>query len=259
MASRGKLRAVAAEAADDPLDHLESASFDRAKRSFLAAMSHELRTPLNAIIGFAEIMDAEMLGPMKVAQYRHYVHDILGSGRHLLRIIEDVLEITQAEAREMVLNKREVPLRELVALARANFDAICAAREIEVIVRIPEDLVVQVDPDKFRRVLACLLSNAVKFGKDGGKILIAADLCDLSRVTIRIEDDGIGIDPSAIERAFAPFVQLEDKLSRCFEGTGLGLPLARMLTELHGGTVDLLSAPGAGTTAIVALPAYASA
>ncbi len=259
MASRADLRPIRAVPSDGQFDHLDHPSFDRAKRSFLAAMSHELRTPLNAIIGFAEIIDAEMFGPLPVPQYRHYVRDILGSGRHLLQIIDDVLEMTNAEAGVLVLNKREVALRDVVAEARSALHSVCVARQVRVTTRIPAELVVQVDPDKLRRALGCLLSNAVKFGRDGGKIAIAAELCDAGRVTIRIEDDGIGMDPAAVERAFTPFVQLEDKLSRAFEGSGLGLPLSRLLTELHGGTLNLVSSPGVGTTAILDLPAYAAA
>lgn len=221
-------------------------------------MSHELRTPLNAIIGFSEIMDGEIFGPIPVPQYQEYIRDILASGRHLLKIIEDVLEISRAEAGDLVLNKSEVDLRMLVTSAYSPFDAQCQAKNIKIITDLPDDVIIQVDPGKVRRVIEILLSNAVKFSNPDSNINIAAYLDDHSPVTICIRDEGIGIEPSAIERAFIPFVQLDDRLSRQYEGSGLGLPLARLLTELHGGGIELESMPGIGTTAIVQLPAYVS-
>jgi signal transduction histidine kinase len=240
-------------------EYLEASGFDRAKKSFLAAMSHELRTPLNAIIGFSEIMDAEMFGPIAITQYQGYIRDILASGQHLLSIINDVLEISRAETGELVLNKRELDLRVLIAEEQATFDEECRAKGSTIVTDLPDDLIIRVDPAKIRRVIKALLSNAVKFGDEGTKIRIVARLDDQGEVTIRIQDQGIGIAPSEIERVFVPFVQLDDSLSRRFEGSGLGLPLARILTELHGGVITLDSLPGIGTTAIVTLPAYAGA
>jgi two-component system, cell cycle sensor histidine kinase PleC len=232
-------------------------SFDRAKKSFLAAISHEMRTPLNAIIGFSEIMDAELLGPIERAEYREYIRDIRTSSRHLLRIIEDVLEISQAEAGELVLAKREVDAAELVSLAIARYDATCLARRISVVPDLANDLVIQVDPPRVERAIMCLLSNAIKFSADRSTIHIRADLGTDQRVRIVIRDHGIGMAPSAIGRAFTPFIQLEDRLSRPYDGAGLGLPLARLLAELHGGTVHIDSRRGEGTTATLEFPAYA--
>jgi two-component system cell cycle sensor histidine kinase PleC len=245
-------------------DRGEASSFggparERAKKSFLAAMSHELRTPLNAIIGFAEIIDAEVFGPLSVPRYHSYVRDILGSARHLLQIIEDVLEISRAEAGELVLNKREVDAGALIAHALLMIAHQSHAKRIKIVVEAPEDVVIQVDPDKINRVLASLLSNAVKFSVEESAVNVGVRLEDCGKVTIAIADKGIGMEPEAIERAFAPFVQLDDDLSRQFEGSGLGLALARLLTELHGGSIRIDSAPGAGTTAIVTLPAYGNA
>jgi signal transduction histidine kinase len=223
----------------------------------MATISHELRTPLNAIIGFAEIIDAEVLGPISVPQYQGYIRDILTSARHLLRVIEDVLEMTRAEAGELVFNKREVDVASLIGQALASVHSQCKSKRIRVAADLPPDVVIKVDPEKLTRVLASLLSNAVKFSVDGGAVRVTARLQDCGLLTIAIEDRGIGMQPEAIERAFVPFVQLDDELSRQFDGSGLGLPLARLLTELHGGTLHLDSTPGAGTTATVTLPAYA--
>jgi signal transduction histidine kinase len=232
---------------------------ERAKKSFLAAMSHELRTPLNAIIGFAEIIDAEVFGPLSVPQYRGYVHDILGSARHLLQIVEDVLEISRAEAGELVLNKREVDVVTLVGEALLAVDAQRRSKRIRIVSDAPHNVVIQVDPEKAKRIIVSLLSNAVKFSPGGSIVHLSVRLSDAGLIAIAVEDQGIGMDPATIERAFAPFVQLDDELSRQFDGAGLGLPLARLLAELHGGRIDVASAPKAGTRAIVTLPAYAGA
>jgi signal transduction histidine kinase len=236
-----------------------SPGFDAAKSNFLAAMSHELRTPLNAIIGFAEILDAEVFGPMPVAQYGQYVRDILQSGRCLLQIVEDVLEISRAEAGELVLQTREIELLPLVADSCRSFDESARARSIRIAAEVSSDLIVQVDPEKLRRIIACLLGNSIKFSPDGSTVRVAAWLESRGLLKICITDEGIGMNPKAIERAFSPFVQLDAILSRRFEGSGLGLSLARSLVQLHGGTLELDSAPGAGTTATIALPAYAHA
>ncbi len=230
--------------------------FDRAKQSFLAAISHELRTPLNAIIGFAEIMDAELLGPIEIAEYRDYVRDIRASSRHLLRIIEDVLQISQAEAGQLVLLKSEIDIAELLSRVCETFEAQCVPRRIRILADFPTDLIVRVDASRIERAVSCLLSNAIKFSHDGGEVRVEADIGGAGRVRIVIRDDGIGMDRDAIERAFVPFVQLEDRLSRPYEGAGLGLPLARLLAELHGGSVAIDSAPGNGTSATLDLPAY---
>jgi signal transduction histidine kinase len=236
-----------------------TASLDRAKQSFLAAMSHELRTPLNAIIGFAEIMDGQVLGPVSVPQYRQYIRDILESGHHLLRIIESVLDISSAEAGELVLGKREVDLGELVADAQRDTEMLRTVRSITLEMNVADDLVVRVDPEKIRRAIACLISNAVKFSDDGTIVRVNARVDQGHRVTVEVRDQGIGIDPLAIDRVFLPFVQLEDRLCRRFDGSGLGLPLARLFAELHGGKVELASIPGKGTTATLIFPAYGEA
>lgn len=254
--SRSRSSSIAGQRRPAEVGGFEGPPRERAKQSFLAAMSHELRTPLNAIIGFAEIIDAEVFGPLSVPQYHTYVRDILGSARHLLQIIEDVLEITRAEAGELVLNKREVDIASLVGQSLVSLQAQCKAKRIKIVADLPQDVVIKVDPEKVTRVLASLLSNAVKFSDDGSVVRLAARLQDCGQVAITVEDHGIGMHEEAIERAFAPFVQLDDDLSRRFDGSGLGLPLARLLTELHGGSIRLDSTPGMGTTATLSLPAY---
>jgi two-component system cell cycle sensor histidine kinase PleC len=258
----GKLRAAGTADLDLGGEHglggLYHSSPERAKQSFLAAMSHELRTPLNAIIGFSEIMDAEVFGPLSAPQYREYIRDILGSARRLLHIIEDVLEISRAEAGELVLAKREVDVAELIDEAVRPFGDWCRSRRIKVVTDVPDHIVIHVDPNKIRRALASLISNAVKFSGHGRSIHLAARLDESGLVTLSVRDRGIGMDPQAIERAFVPFAQLDDSLSRQFDGSGLGLSLARLLVELHDGRIEVDSAPGVGTTATIILPAYAA-
>jgi two-component system cell cycle sensor histidine kinase PleC len=256
QAERPPVKLVAWRSPAAALDDHQAAGFDRAKKSFLAAISHELRTPLNAIIGFAEIMDAQILGPIETPEYREYIRDIGTTGRHLLRIVEDVLDISQAEAGELVMAKREVDSGELIRRSLASFDAACLARKIRIVTELPEDLIVQVDPARVERAVTCLLSNAIKFSRDSGQVEVRAAFGADGQIRIAIRDHGIGMPPAAIERAFAPFVQLQDKLSRPYEGAGLGLPLARLLAELHGGRVLIDSLPGEGTIATLELPAY---
>ena len=247
---------ASAPAVKAPPDHRQEAGADRAKQSFLAAISHELRTPLNAIIGFAEIMDAELLGPIEIAEYRDYVRDIRASSRHLLQIIEDVLQITQAEAGQLVLLKSEIDIAMLLGRACEPFEARCVPRRIRMVADLPTDLIVRVDASRIERAVSCLLSNAIKFSRDGGEVRIEAAIDAHHRVRIVVRDEGIGMDRDAIDKAFVPFAQLEDRLSRPYEGAGLGLPLARLLAELHGGRVAIDSEPGKGTVATIDLPAY---
>ena len=155
-----------------------------------------------------------------------------------------------------MLAKREIDIAELVEKAIASFDVPCLARDIRIVADLPDGLVIQVDPNKIERAISCLLSNAVKFSRDGGEISISAELVAKGEVRIVVKDKGIGIAAAAIDRVFTPFVQFADKLSRPYEGAGLGLPLARLLAEEHGGTVTLASRPGHGTVATLKLPAY---
>ena len=256
LRGRSPVKLVASRPSAARLDDHGGPGFERAKQSFLAAISHELRTPLNAIIGFAEIMDAEILGPIEPSEYREYIRDIRSSSRHLLRIIEDVLDISQAEAGELILAKSEVDAAELVSRAIAQFEATCLRRKIRILTDLAEDLVIQVDAPRIERAVMCLLSNAIKFSADGSTIHVSADLGNDGRIRIVIRDKGIGMAQSAIARAFTSFIQLEDRLSRPYEGAGLGLPLARLLAELHGGVVNLASRRGEGTTATLEFPAY---
>jgi PAS domain S-box-containing protein len=230
----------------------------RAKTEFLANMSHELRTPLNAIIGFAEVMHMELLGSIGNQQYRGYVGDIHDSARHLLGLINDILDVAKIEAGRVELSESTIQVKAL-------FDAV--ARLIrERSVRAEVRLEMSVQPDlpplladerKLKQILINLLSNAVKFTPAGGAIRMAAarDPAD-GDLVITVADTGIGIALADIHRAMEPFGQVDNPINRKFRGTGLGLPLTKGLVELHGGSFDLESTPGVGTTVTIRLPAH---
>ena len=229
---------------------------NRTKSEFLASMSHELRTPLNAIIGFSEIMDREMLGPIGNARYQGYVTDISDSAGHLLELINDILDAAKIEAGEMSLAEETVDPRDLVESVR-RLIAPRAERaklrlEVHLAAKIPA---LRVDKTKLKQILINLLSNAVKFTPEGGRVSLGAEVDDTGEFLFRVGDNGIGIAPDDMARAMAPFGQVDSRLSRKYEGTGLGLPLAKSLTELHGGGFELVSRPEAGTTVTVRLPA----
>ncbi|WP_416896984.1 MAG: PAS-domain containing protein [Minwuia sp.] len=228
---------------------------NRSKSEFLANMSHELRTPLNAIIGFAEILQTEMFGPMGDPRYRDYVADIFESGRHLLSVINDILDLSKAEAGQFDIAEAEFEIRQAIdATIRLVRDRAIGKR-IRLDVEYPEDpsQALFADERLVKQILLNLLSNAVKFTGENGEIRIACRRRD-GFLAISIADNGIGMPPGMIEEMFSAFAQGHTGLSRRFEGTGLGLPLSRSLAELHGGRVVLESAIGEGTTATLLLP-----
>jgi signal transduction histidine kinase len=229
---------------------------NRAKSEFLANMSHELRTPLNAVIGFAEIMRGERLGPVGTGRYRDYAHDIAASGRHLLRIIEGILDLSKIEAGRLELAEEAFDLAELadecVRLIRpraeeAGLDCALAAP--------PTALRLFADPRLVRQILFNLLANAVKFTPRGGRVRVDVDLdAETGAPRLSVTDTGIGMSEAQIPQALAPFVQIDSRLSRKYEGTGLGLPLVKRFVELHGGRLEIESGPDAGTTVTVTFP-----
>jgi PAS domain S-box-containing protein len=229
----------------------------RAKTEFLANMSHELRTPLNAIIGFAEVMHMELLGPIGNQQYRGYVGDIHDSARHLLGLINDILDVAKIEAGRVELSEATIQVKSL-------FDAVARLiRERSVRAEVRLEMAVQpdlppllADERKLKQILINLLSNAVKFTPAGGAIRLAA-LRDPANgdLVITVADTGIGIAAADIHRVMEPFGQVDNPINRKFRGTGLGLPLTKGLVELHGGRFDLESTPGVGTTVTIRLPA----
>lgn len=231
------------------------AAANLAKSEFLAHMSHELRTPLNAVIGFSEMMAAEVKGPLGSPVYQTYASDVLASGRHLLELVNEILDLARIDAGTMRLNEGEIDISRLLRSVTRSGEAIAAEKAIRVTcilpVRMPRVLA---DERRLRQVLLNLVGNAIKFGRDSGHVVVEARVVEQALI-LSVRDDGIGMNPADIPRALQPFTQLEGPLARQYEGAGLGLALARALTELHGGRLGIDSQPGVGTTATVSLPA----
>ncbi len=229
---------------------------NRSKSEFLAHVSHELRTPLNAIIGFAELMRTETFGPVGSTRYQEYLGDIYNSGHFLLSLINDVLDLSKIEAGRREMNYELIAAGDLVnsCLRLVKERAIEAGVGLDVALP-PEPLRLMVDVRAAKQILLNLLTNAIKFTPRGGGITVAAEAAGPDRIALSIIDTGIGIAPQDLHRVMEPFAQVSNALNRKHAGTGLGLPLSRMLAELQGGKLSLASRLGQGTTVKVELPA----
>ena len=228
---------------------------NRVKSEFLANMSHELRTPLNAITGFSEVMRNELLGPIGNPKYREYVQDIHASGRRLVDIIDDVFDLAQAESATLELDEEDFDVARVVGAARMSAWEHARKGGIELELEIDDGLpMLRADKAKLGRILAYLLSNAIKFTPAGGKVTLQCRCRWRGGHEFRISDTGIGMDPADIATALAPFRQIDSQINRRFEGTGLGLTLTKALVDLHGGSLDLESEPGVGTLVTVGMP-----
>jgi len=226
---------------------------NRAKSSFLAAMSHELRTPLNAVIGFSELLEQEIFGSLNDKQ-RTYVGNVLVSGRHLLQLVNDVLDISKVEAGRMDLVYERTPIASIVDVVRGVIGGLALKRGIRLEVALPPGLPdVFIDPGRIKQVLYNLISNAIKFTPKGGVVRLTAR-ADARSLTVSVSDTGIGIARADLPRLFREFEQLAQPNGTRPEGTGLGLALSRRLVELHGGRVEVESELGRGSTFSVHLP-----
>ena len=230
------------------------ASADQAKAQFLATMSHELRTPLNAILGFSEIMKSETFGPLGNERYLEYSDDIYKSGQHLLSLINDVLDFTRADAGKLQLHDEEVDIEDVIYSAIRMLKQQADTHALKLHIDIAADMpALLADHRRIRQVLLNLLSNAVKFTPDGGDIHISAAV-ENGTAKIRVRDTGIGIAKEDIPVALERFGQIDSDIARKYEGTGLGLPLSKCLMEGHGGTLEIESEPGHGTTVTLTFP-----
>ncbi len=227
---------------------------NRSKSEFLATMSHELRTPLNAIIGFSELMGNEIYGALGNSNYRDYVEDIRNSGLHLLEIINDILDVSKAEAGRIALSEDNLNLAETIDASVRLIRPRMEGKPIELKLDLPSaPIFVLADELRFRQVLLNLLSNSIKF-TDSGSITIRAQVVPGIGLEVQIIDTGIGVCEADLDRIFEPFAQADATLARGHEGTGLGLPLSRKLIELHGGTLTLDSTFGVGSVATIRIP-----
>jgi two-component system, cell cycle sensor histidine kinase PleC len=227
---------------------------NRSKTEFLATMSHELRTPLNAIIGFSQVMAGEMLGPITTQKYVGYARDVLASAEHLLGIINDILDVSKLEAGRLELTEETVELDQLVADVLRLVEAKARAGEIRLDLRSEGTLPRLIgDPRKIKQIVLNVVSNAVKFSHPGGEIEIVLRLRG-GAIVVAVIDHGIGMDAQEVALASTRFGQVASSLNRRHAGTGLGLPLAIGLVELHGGTLTIESTKGSGTTVTIAFP-----
>ena len=241
----------------DAKSQAEAASLSKSR--FLANVSHELRTPLNAIIGFSEIIAGEILGPGVNRKYREYAANIVESARHLLEIINSVLDLAKNDAGKLRVAEESVELNAIVEGCLRLVQDQCERAQLTLAVKpSPEPVRVSADSTKLRQVFLNLLSNAIKFTEPEGAISVAVEPLDPERVTVVIGDTGIGMAPDEIPIALAPFEQVDNKLARRYQGTGLGLPLAKALIELQGGSLAIASEPGKGTRVRVSLRRHPS-
>jgi PAS domain S-box-containing protein len=228
---------------------------NKMKAAFLAAMSHELKTPLNAVLGFSEIIRDEVLGPVGNEAYRDYAGDIHKSGARLLAIINDVLDVSRLEGGLLTIEARPEAILDVVEAAIKQARAVTHdGRRIAIDIQpgIPSLLV---DPKRLSQALGNLLANALKFTPSAGQVRFTARVGADGAAVLTVEDSGIGMEPETIAAALEPFRQGDNSLARRFEGAGLGLSISKALAELHGGSLDVKSAVGVGTTVTIILPA----
>jgi PAS domain S-box-containing protein len=232
----------------------EAEAGNRAKSNFLANMSHELRTPLNAIIGFTELIEHGVARTGWTPAYGEYLADVSESGRHLLDLINTILDLSKIEAGSLQLSVTPIDLCELVDSSLALVSSLAKSGNVSLMAELPPGCPqIQGDFMKLKQVLLNILSNAIKFTPAGGQIRTKAEFT-AEHVVIAVSDTGVGIAEADLERVTQPFFQVETTLSRKFAGSGLGLAIARELVNLHRGTLEIESTEGKGTTVLVRLP-----
>jgi signal transduction histidine kinase len=219
-------------------------------------MSHELRTPLNAVIGFAELMKRQTFGPLGDAKYVEYARDISQSANHLLEIINDILDLSKAEAGKLRVREQSVDVPRAVDACLRLINERAMESELTIRNAVPDNLPrLRADPRMVKQITLNLLSNAVKFTPAGGEVRIEADVANGGGLRLSVFDNGIGIAAEDMATALSHFGQVDSTLNRKYEGTGLGLPLVKQLIELHDGTMEITSDTGSGTAATVRFPA----
>lgn len=239
----------------DLLGAKESAeAANRSKSRFLATVSHELRTPLNSIIGFSDMMQSRVFGPLANERYESYVADIHASASMLLQLIDDILDTAKHDAGRLSVRPEAVALDEALEQTVRLMAPRAAQGGVALRLDAPApSLSIRADPQRLRQILLNLIGNAVKFTEHGGRVHVSAAR-EADRAVVTVADTGIGVAPDDLARIFEPFERSETAIGRAMEGAGLGLPLARDLARAHGGDVTIESDPGAGTTARLALP-----
>jgi signal transduction histidine kinase len=234
--------------------HAELAS--RSKSIFLANMSHELRTPLNGVIGYAEMIKEEVMGPVQPPIYRNYVDNIHSSGKHMLTLVEEVLSLSETEFGTIQLDERTQDVHEAVQSAAETLQPLAQNRGVSLIVAAPaESISLTADPSKLRQMLLNLMSNAIKYTESDGSVTVTQTREADGAVRLTVADTGRGIDSAQIEEVLEPFNRGSNPMLNQGGGLGLGLPLTKRIMEAHGGTLELVSERGWGTSAILRFPA----
>jgi two-component system cell cycle sensor histidine kinase PleC len=255
--SQQKLERQAEEVADLAEKYAEEKTraeeANQAKSKFLANMSHELRTPLNAIIGFSEIMESSMFGPLGSDKYGEYCRDIHQSGQYLLEVINDILDMSKIEAGRIRLDAEQIELEPFLNDAMRVVSGRANDKRLKLTARLGRGIRLTADHRLLKQIALNLLSNAVKFTPEGGRVTIRARATS-GWVSISIADTGIGIPEEALARLGRPFEQVESQLTKSHQGSGLGLAIAKSLTELHHGAMRIRSTPGIGTMVLLRLP-----
>lgn len=237
------------------LSMLSAEAANRAKSAFLANMSHELRTPLNAVIGFSEIMMNDQAGPAEMEIHRDHAQAVHSAGRHLLELVESILDLARIEAGQLDLHEDMVDVAASIRSALTMIGRTAEKAGLSVRQSLPQSLPpIKGDQTKIRQILINLLSNAVKFTPQGGAITVEVQPGKDGGLAIQISDTGIGIAEDDMAKALTPFGQVDSGLSRKYQGSGLGLPISKALAEMHGGSLTIDSEPGVGTTVTVRLP-----
>ncbi|HEX3442517.1 MAG TPA: ATP-binding protein, partial [Pseudolabrys sp.] len=226
---------------------------NQAKSKFLANMSHELRTPLNAIIGFSEIMESGMFGPLGAEKYQEYCSDIRDSGQYLLDVINDILDMSKIEAGRIRLDFEDLDLDTLLNESMRVVSSKAQEKQLALTAKIAPGLTLRADRRALKQIVLNLLSNAVKFTPGGGRVTVRGRTTDHC-IVLGIADTGIGIAKDALAKLGRPFEQVESQLTKSHQGSGLGLAIAKSLVELHGGRMSIRSTLGKGTMVVVNLP-----
>jgi signal transduction histidine kinase len=240
--------------ARDKASRAESAN--QAKSAFVAMVSHELRTPLSAIIGFSELIEQQAMGPIGNTKYRDYATDIRESGQHLLGIINDILDLSKVESGKETLKEDDILPETLVGCVEKLLNGRGQEAGVAVVFDCPEGLpAIRADKRRLTQILVNLMANGIKFTPAGGEVSLSCWATEGSGFVFQVVDNGVGIAHQDIPKAMSVFGQVDNDLEQQSKGTGLGLPLAKALAELHGGTLDLQSELGSGTTVTLRLPA----
>ncbi len=228
---------------------------NKAKTDFLPTMSHELRTPLNAIMGFSEVMKQQLRGPLGDERYVDYASDIYDSAKHLLAVINNILDISRIEAGRLELDEQAVVIEEEIDKALRLLAGEAEKAGIELIRDVDDDLPLLLgDAHKIQQIVINLVANAIRYMRDAGQVTVSAFRDQAGGMVLSVRDDGAGMAREDVERVVSPFVRLSNPLVRQHDGTGLGLPLVKAMVELHGGRFELTSELGKGTTGTATFP-----